>query len=402
MSYRAAPTLGTDATDLVIPTMGQVRAAIASNGGTSVSLNDLSDCSYTDGSLEPTALDQVLFSSADVPSDATWKFYVNATYGLNFGAYLSSTTEGAFIKAHHQKGVVLRKEIIYLSGLQEVSIKQIINPSFVLVTAILRIATPTGNYIGFKMPAGVTSDITWTLPGIDGLSGYVLSTDGAGNLTFTAPPNPDVPVVNYEIGYESTTAYKFTGPGLDGTELNPTLYFIRGQKYIFSNTLGAHPFQLQLVAGTGESPYTDGVTGDQPIDLTSFEWEVPMDAPSTIFYQCTAHAAMAGSIKVLDNSGAGGAGAVDSVNTQTGVVSLGIQDMNDYAPNEAGVYRWEIYANNGNSPGAFGSSATTLQFNEEDSNGENVADVFTSANDSIHRLLQMGWRRMEICAMQQR
>ena len=45
--YRAAPTLGTDATDLVIPTMGQVRAAIASNGGTSVSLNDLSDVNYT-------------------------------------------------------------------------------------------------------------------------------------------------------------------------------------------------------------------------------------------------------------------------------------------------------------------------------------------------------------------
>ena len=72
------------------------------------------------------------------------------------------------------------------------------------------------------MPAGVATDVTWTLPGTDGLAGYVLSTDGAGNLTFAAPPNPAQAVRTYEIDYESTTAYKFTGPGLAEKESRAT------------------------------------------------------------------------------------------------------------------------------------------------------------------------------------
>ena len=331
VTYDIAPTLGVDATDLVIPTMGQVRGAIASNGGTSVSLNDLSDVSYTSGSFEPDALDQVVFSSSDVPSDATWKFYVNDTYGLNFGAYLSSTTEGAYIKAHHQKGVLLQGDNglpIWLTG----NVGETNNQPELRFSNGTPWSGPTGKYIGFKMPAGVTEDVTWTLPATDGLANYVLSTDGAGNLTFTAPPSPAEAIRQYDIDYEGLTAYKFTGPGLDGTEENPAIYVSRGDGIVFSNLLGAHPFQLQTVAGTGETAYTDGVTGAQPISVGSFEWVVPMDAPSTLFYQCTAHTAMSGVIYVLDNSGGGGgAGAVESVNSQTGVVSLGIQDMDDYA-----------------------------------------------------------------------
>ena len=341
MYYRAAPTLGADATDLVIPTMGQVRAAIASNGGTSVSLNDLTDVNYTQKdsddswTLEPINLDEILFNGQDTPSDVTRKVYTNTIYGMALASY-QGTSGGSYVYAHETKGVVLRSPgdngVLWIEGDISTTTSQ---PEIRISNGDGASETPTGNYIGFKMPAGVTSDFTWTLPAVDGAASSVLTSDGAGNLTFEPLPEVVIPTTTYEIGYESTTAYKFTGPGLDGTELNPTLYVVRGQKYIFSNVLGAHPFQLQTVAGTGESPYTDGVTGDQPIDLTSFEWEVQMDTPSTIFYQCTAHAPMAGSIKVLDNSGAGGAGAVDSVNSQTGVVSLGIQDMNDFGLNDA-------------------------------------------------------------------
>lgn len=289
MSYRAAPTLGADATDLVIPTMGQVRAAIASNGGTSVSLNDLTDVSYSTGDLIVTGLTDISFEGDGKISDGNSNELTFTSTGLtstgNFDAPIVSTNE-----------------------------VQIKNGS---------------NHISLNAPS-LGANITFNLPAVDGAASSVLTSDGAGNLTFEPIPTVAAPASFYEIGYESTTAYKFTGPGLDGTELNPAIYVVRGQKYVFSNVLGAHPFQLQTVAGTGESPYTDGVTGDQPIDLGSFEWEVPMDAPSTLFYQCTAHTAMSGVIYVLDNSGSGGAGAVESVNSQTGVVSLGIQDMDDF------------------------------------------------------------------------
>ncbi len=43
----------------------------------------------------------------------------------------------------------------------------------------------SSNYVAFQAPATVASNITWTLPGADGTSGQVLSTDGAGTLSWT-------------------------------------------------------------------------------------------------------------------------------------------------------------------------------------------------------------------------
>lgn len=39
-------------------------------------------------------------------------------------------------------------------------------------------------YVGFKAPAAITSNRIWTLPAADGTSGQVLSTDGAGVLSW--------------------------------------------------------------------------------------------------------------------------------------------------------------------------------------------------------------------------
>ena len=256
VKYGTAPTLGTDASDVVIPTMGQVRAAIASNGGTSVSLNDLTDVNYTQKdtddswTLEPINLDEILFNGQDTPEEVNRKIYTNTLYGMSLASY-TDPNGGSYIYAHETKGVILRTPddngILWIEGDSTTTTSQ---PEIRISNGNGTNETPIGNYIGFKMPAGVSSDVTWTLPGTDGLSGYVLSTDGAGNLTFEPIPTVAAPASLYEINYEGVTAYKFTGPGLDGTELNPTLYVVRGQKYIFSNTLGAHPFQLQTVAGT--------------------------------------------------------------------------------------------------------------------------------------------------------
>lgn len=49
----------------------------------------------------------------------------------------------------------------------------------------LRLAdADSSHYVGFKSPATVTTNKVWTLPAADGTSGQVLSTDGAGVLSF--------------------------------------------------------------------------------------------------------------------------------------------------------------------------------------------------------------------------
>jgi hypothetical protein len=44
----------------------------------------------------------------------------------------------------------------------------------------------SSNYVAFAAPSTVSADITWTLPGTDGTSGQVLSTDGFGTLSWGA------------------------------------------------------------------------------------------------------------------------------------------------------------------------------------------------------------------------
>jgi hypothetical protein len=49
----------------------------------------------------------------------------------------------------------------------------------------LRLAdADSSNYVGFKSPATVATNVTYTLPGTDGTSGQALTTNGSGTLSF--------------------------------------------------------------------------------------------------------------------------------------------------------------------------------------------------------------------------
>jgi len=45
--------------------------------------------------------------------------------------------------------------------------------------------TDSSNYVAFQAPGTVSSDVTWTLPGVDGMFGDVLQTNGIGTLSWT-------------------------------------------------------------------------------------------------------------------------------------------------------------------------------------------------------------------------
>ena len=106
------------------------------------------------------------------------------------------------------------------------------------------------------------------------------------------------PITWWELNAAGASDYTFSGPGFTGTANDPTLYVMRGMTYAFDNSTlgGAHPFRIQSTQGLSGTAYTAGQTGS---GTSVLYFTVPMDAPSTLYYQCTVHAAMNGQINVV-------------------------------------------------------------------------------------------------------
>ena len=86
---------------------------------------------------------------------------------------------------------------------------------------------------------------------------------------------------------------------IDG-QSNPTLSIIEGQIYTFNITASGHPFWIKTVSSTGTgNQYNIGVTNNGT-DNGTITFTVPYDAPSTLYYNCQFHIAMAGTISVID------------------------------------------------------------------------------------------------------
>lgn len=106
------------------------------------------------------------------------------------------------------------------------------------------------------------------------------------------------PVIWWELNANGEADYTFAGPGFAGTVADPTLYVYRGFTYVFDNSVqgGGHPFRIQTTPGLTGTPYTAGQSGSGSGVLY---WTVPLDAPNTLYYQCTLHALMQGTINVV-------------------------------------------------------------------------------------------------------
>lgn len=129
------------------------------------------------------------------------------------------------------------------------------------------------------------SDVTATSPN----QGDVLYYNGSGWVLQNGP------TIRWSVGASGSSNYTFTGPGFPSTANDPVLYLMRGHTYIFVNTTGSsHPFAFRT--SNGGSAYTSGITGSQSGTQV---FEVPMDAPSTLYYQCTIHSAMGNTINIV-------------------------------------------------------------------------------------------------------
>ena len=103
------------------------------------------------------------------------------------------------------------------------------------------------------------------------------------------------PTMRWSIGANGSSDYTFSGPGFPTTTNDPVLYLNRGHTYIFVNTTGTtHPFEIRT--SNNGSAYTSGVSGSQSGTQV---FTVPMNAPSTLYYQCTIHGGMGNTINII-------------------------------------------------------------------------------------------------------
>ena len=109
------------------------------------------------------------------------------------------------------------------------------------------------------------------------------------NSTFTG-------YLTWIISASGSSDYVFSGPGIEtGNTNDPVLYLYRGYTYKFINTTGgSHPFAIRVSSGGAD--YTTGVSGSQTGTQT---FTVPMNAPSTLYYQCTIHSSMGNTINIV-------------------------------------------------------------------------------------------------------
>ena len=122
-------------------------------------------------------------------------------------------------------------------------------------------------------------------------------------------PTLIAPTINYNVSVVNGQYY-FEGDAGMGSNVNLGPVY-RGGTYTFNldSSLAGHPFYLttdngtNFVANAYVGEYTNGVTGSRNNGSTGQEtlvFQVPQNAPSTLYYQCGVHASMRGTITIKD------------------------------------------------------------------------------------------------------
>ena len=188
----------------------------------------------------------------------------------------------------------------------------------------------SSHYVGFKSAASVTSNVVWTLPSADSsVSGYVLSSNASGVLSWVAPGQNADPnftgtltltddgnirgfasthatytgsVKTFTVTVASkTAAHRYNGSGsgngykIDGKEA-PFLTLTPGRTYKFDQSDGTnsgHPLRFYLESNKTTAYTTNVTTSGTPGSSGAYTQIVVGDTtPMVIHYQCSSHSLM--------------------------------------------------------------------------------------------------------------
>ena len=193
----------------------------------------------------------------------------------------------------------------------------------------------SSHYVGFKSPATVSSNVVWTLPSSDSsVSGYVLSSNASGVLSWVAPgqnADPDFTgtltltddgnirgfastqatytgsVKTFTVTVASkTAAHRYNGSGsgngyvIDGKEA-PFLTLTPGRTYKFDQSHSSnagHPLRFYLESNK-TTAYTTNVTVNGTAGQSGAYVQIVIGdtTPMVIHYQCSSHALMGNAIQ---------------------------------------------------------------------------------------------------------
>ena len=287
---------------------------VAGGGDVELALDDLTDVSYSNGSLEIDGLDQVVFSSADVPAGEGYKVFVNPVYGVGLGAYDATNSRGSLIYAHTAKGIELRSDVSGIIRLSGNSTRTDNQPELRWESGDPTGSSPDGNYIGLKMPANVTVDQTYVLPALDGSAGQVLSTDGSGVMSWADGASNGVSPLTVQAKNGAS------GAPLGITSNVSTLSFNTGNGFSVTD-LGSGEAFIEL--GSSFAPwYVDGQAtlapaGEEPIKFIAGSGISITTNPNTLVKEIKFEATGGG-------SGGSGSGAAADLVSETATTATGL------------------------------------------------------------------------------
>jgi hypothetical protein len=111
-------------------------------------------------------------------------------------------------------------------------------------------------------------------------------------VVFTGASRVHAQAADFNVTSNGAAAYTINGAD------NPTLNLLRGHTYSFAVNTPGHPFYIKTaqVTGTG-SAYNVDVTNNG-VQTGTLVFTVPSGAPSTLFYQCSVHSAMTGTLAI--------------------------------------------------------------------------------------------------------
>ena len=177
------------------------------------------------------------------------------------------------------------------------------------------------------------TDKTTAASSIDFVGAGVTATNSGTDVTVTIPgaSGSGSPEITWTLTANGSSDYVFSGDGFPSSQNDPTLYLMRGQTYKFTNNTGGHPFRIQSTTATpgGGTQYNSGVTNQDASGATNqtLTFVVPMNAPDTLYYQCTAHTAMFGTINVLTQGSSSGLISRATVSGTTQSIANNAQDV---------------------------------------------------------------------------
>jgi len=215
----------------------------------------------------------------------------------------------------------------------------------------------SSHYVGFKSPATVASNLIWTLPATDAsVSGYVLSSNASGVLSWVAPGQNADPnftgtltltddgnirgfaslhatytgsVKTFAVTVASkTAAHRYNGSGsssgyvIDGKE-SPFITLTPGRTYKFDQSHSSnsgHPLRFYLESDKTTAYTTNVTTNGTPGSSGAYTQIAIVDnTPMVLHYQCSSHSLMGNSVQT--NSSTANIGTLASL-TVSGNISM--------------------------------------------------------------------------------